>query len=95
MITFKKYDTMISDGDLTIIDVRWGGGELALYYEEENVTYQESIEANFPSCELYIVVFDDNTKSLYRIEFEHIQGYRLLDEDGLLSFLFPNSGLPP
>ena len=86
MIEFERHESILSDSELTVIDVRWGGGEFGIYDAEDNVTYAHKADDGFDECELYVDVFSHKFKSIYRIEFQYIYGYRLLDEGGLLDF---------
>ena len=85
-VVFERFDSILSDSELEIIDLRWGGGDLASWHRVTNESYISKGLEDFEEYSLQIDVFSLAHKAIYRLKFGYLQGFRLLDEGGLLEF---------
>ena len=85
-VEFERFDSILSNSKLEIIDLRWGGGDLASWHRVTNESYINKGLEDFEDYPLQIEVFSLKHKAIYRLKFSYLQGFRLLDEGGLLEF---------
>ena len=71
MIELERFDSILSDSNIEIVDLRWGGG-----LEKDELK----------DCSLYIEVFSHKHKAIYSIKFSYEYGFRVVDEGALLKF---------
>jgi len=83
MIQFEEWKTPFSDGDLQIIDLHWGDGSFSCRTKEGK---EFKLEQNplFKNVELQTHILNLNDGCLYKINYSQVNGFRMLDEHGLL-----------
>jgi len=82
-LQFEEWETPFWGGDLQIIDLHWGDGSFSCRTKEGK---EFKLEENplFKNVELQAHILDLSDGCLYRINYSQVNGFRLLDEHGLL-----------
>ncbi len=82
-IQFEEWKTPFSEGDLHIIDLHWGNGSFWCRKKEGK---EFRLEGNplFKNVELQAHVLNLNDGCLYKMSYSQVNGFRMLDEHGLL-----------
>lgn len=82
-VEFECWATPFADGDLTVLEVRTGGGSLSI--SDPTVGVVEIPSAGGPGdTNLLVRVFDWQSASVYRLLFSSVAAFRMLDENSLL-----------
>lgn len=82
-VEFESWATPFPDGDLAIVEVRTGGGQV-------KISDPATGEVELPSVggpgdtKLLVRIFDWKSSSIYRLLFSSVAAFRMLDENSLL-----------
>ncbi len=85
-VEFERFDSILSNSELEIINLQWGGGNLSSWHRVTNESYVNKGLEGFEDYSLQIDVFSLAHRAIYRLKFGYEYGFRLLDEGGLLEF---------
>ena len=83
-LEIKDWDTPFEKGSIHITAIKWG---IPDFWVENNQTGKRIIAPNVVQLEdsgLYAYILHEDTLSLYEVIYRNVQGFRLLDEGGLL-----------
>ncbi len=82
-VEFQPWETSFKNGDITILEVRYGNGGACI--EDKNLGIRFKIPAT-SACDdagLFVRLFHLETRTVFRIVFEDVSAFRVLDEHGL------------
>lgn len=82
-IQFEEWKTPFEEGDLSILDLHWENDSFFYQTRDRKVVRLERNLLN-KEIELQVHIIDLSTEFVYEINFFKVNGFRLLDEHGLL-----------
>ena len=83
MIEFSEWNTPFRKGDLHIVSVEYGTGPYSITYHEPKRTYSLNEDHPEDSPAVVAKILDTKSETLYRLSFQTVTGFRVLDEHGL------------
>ena len=83
-IEFDAWETPFVDGDLAIMEVRYGNGGLDEKYIKEKIGFRVPEKYSVGYEDLVVRLFHKEEMAVYSLMFKDVAGFRVLDENGLL-----------